>query len=142
MKQHRPTLSLKPEGRTLRQKQQSNGRLLALDGAAWRKLRAVVLSEQPLCEYCAKQGYTVPATDVDHMDNDPSNNERSNLSSLCHLHHSLKTATEMGHKVKWGCDIHGMPLDPSHPWNKEKSPATDSHKPLGTLHARFRESSA
>lgn len=142
MKQHRPTQAIKPEGRSLRDKQLSNGRLLALNGATWRRLRALVLSEQPLCEYCAKQGYTVLATDVDHVDNNPSNNERSNLSSLCHLHHSLKTATEMGHKVKWGCDIHGLPLDPGHDWNKKKSPATDSCEPSGTLHARFRESSA
>ena len=58
MKQHRPTLAIKPEGRSLRDKQLSNGRLLALDGAAWRKLRAMVLSEQPLCEMCERQGYT------------------------------------------------------------------------------------
>ena len=126
MKQHRPTLAIKPEGRSLRDKQLSNGRLLALDGAAWRKLRAMVLSEQPLCEMCERQGYTVLATDVDHRDNNPSNNERSNLSSLCHSHHSIKTMAEMGHKVK------------CHPWNKEKSPATDSDKPSGTLHAQGR----
>ena len=138
MKQHRPTLAIKPEGRSLRDKQLSNGRLLALDGAAWRKLRAMVLSEQPLCEMCERQGYTVLATDVDHRDNNPSNNERGNLSSLCHSHHSIKTMAEMGHKVKWGCDIHGGPLDPAHHWNLEKSPATDSDKPSGTLHARGR----
>lgn len=140
MKTHRPTLTLTLKGRTLRQKRQANGRLLALDGAAWRKLRAMVLSEEPTCEQCEREGRITLATDVDHRDNNPSNNERSNLSSLCHPHHSMKTMADMGHTVKYGCDVNGMPLDPNHPWNKEKSPATDSHQPSGTLYAQGRES--
>jgi 5-methylcytosine-specific restriction protein A len=117
--------------RSLKDKQQANGRTLALDGAAWRKLRAAVLSSEPLCEHCSKRGLIVVATDVDHIDEDPSNNDRDNLASLCHSCHSHKTMASMGHNVYMGCDVNGMPIDPSHPWNKEKSPATDSHKPTG-----------
>lgn len=103
--------------RSLKDKQKANGRTLALDGAAWRKLRSLVLSEVPLCENCNARGLIVFATDVDHKDNDPSNNERSNLASLCHSCHSLKTMADMGHNVYLGCDLNGMPLDPNHPWN-------------------------
>jgi 5-methylcytosine-specific restriction endonuclease McrA len=112
-------------GRTLSDKRKSNGRTLALDGAAWRRLRAVVLREQPLCAHC----HTAEATDVDHVDNDPSNNARENLAGLCHECHSRKTASDMGKRVVWGCDENGMPLDPNHHWNK--SPATGSDKPSG-----------
>lgn len=118
--------------RTLADKRKSNGRTLALDGAAWRKLRASVLREQPLCEHCLRNDdRPVMATDVDHIDNDPTNNSRDNLQSLCHECHSRKTQADMGKLVRYGCDERGFPLDPEHPWNREKSPATEGHKPTG-----------
>ena len=113
--------------RTLRDKQEANQRTLALDGKAWRTLRAAVLRETPLCVLCR----TAVASEVDHRDDDPTNNERSNLSALCKPCHSRKTNADRGHKVAWGCDVNGMPLDPSHPWNNEKSPATKDDKPIG-----------
>ncbi len=70
----------------------------------------MVLAEQPLCPRCKDQGYIVPATDVDHDDNDPTNNERSNLVGLCHAHHSAKTNRDMGHREPIGCDVDGWPL--------------------------------
>ena len=129
--------------RSLKDKRASNGRTLALDGAAWRKLRAHVLACEPLCRQCTARGLTVPATDVDHRDNDPTNNDLVNLQPLCHGCHSRKTAAEMGGNVRHGCDTTGRPLDPNHPWNKpacallvrtagtesEKSPATKGDKP-------------
>ena len=114
--------------RTLKDKQQSNGRTLALDGKAWRTLRAAVLRETPLCVLCR----AAMASEVDHRDDDPTNNERSNLAALCRPCHSRKTNADRGHNVGFGCDIHGMPLDPNHPWNLEKSPATDDDKPTGS----------
>lgn len=111
--------AIREAARSLKDKQESNGRTLALDGAAWRKLRALVLSEKPLCEHCERRGWIVQATDVDHKDNDPSNNDRDNLASLCHSCHSHKTMASMGCNVYMGCDLNGMPLDPDHPWNRE-----------------------
>lgn len=113
--------------RTLKDKRNDNGRTLALDGKAWRTLRAAVLREHPLCVLCR----TAVASEVDHRDDDPTNNERSNLSACCKPCHSRKTNADMGHKVTWGCDVNGMPLDPSHPWNLERSPATKDDKPTG-----------
>ncbi len=91
-------------------------------------------------------GRIVAATDVDHSDNDASNNERSNLVGLCHQHHSEKTARHEHYKrtgvwlpVK-GCDVHGMPLDPNHAWNREKSPEAQRDEPTVYLHARNRSS--
>jgi 5-methylcytosine-specific restriction enzyme A len=116
---------LKTPRKTLKQKAEANGRTLALDGAAWRKLRAQVLSVQPLCLECRDQGVLVPATEVDHIDNDPSNNALDNLQGLCRAHHSAKTHRDMGHRVHMGCDVNGMPTDPAHPWNQiQKSPRT------------------
>lgn len=130
---------LQPRIKTLKQKREANGRTLALDGAAWRKLRAYVLDSEPLCRDCTRRGLTVIATDLDHRDNNPANNDLLNLVPLCHACHSRKTARDMGHNVRMGCDMQGMPLDPCHAWNKatagdvvrtdgadgEKSPATD-----------------
>lgn len=161
MPRHRPLLTLKPRikeldlvaargikmvkyTRTLKDKQQANGRTLALDGKAWRDLRAYVLAGEPLCRHCTAEGKTVAATDVDHRDNDPTNNELVNLQPLCHEHHSIKTMAELhGFKAPTGCDEHGMPLDPCHPWNvaakAEKSPATDAHRPPCTPRAHSRK---
>lgn len=129
-------------GRTLKQKQIANGRTLALDGAEWRKLRAMVLSSEPLCRHCTARGLTVPATEVDHRDNNPANNELVNLCPLCKPCHSRKTASDMGHRVSMGCDINGRPLDPNHHWNAaergEISPATGTPKPPGSLRAQSR----
>lgn len=136
-------------GKTLKEKQQANGRTLALNGTAWRKLRAAVLAEQPLCPECRDQGLLVPATEVDHQDNNPSNNERSNLVGLCKAHHSQKTMAELyGRRPKVrGCDVNGWPLDPDHHWNHgtvaallKKSPAAENAEPTASPRARRRAS--
>ena len=98
--------------KTLKQRQEETGRTLGLDSAAWRKLRASVLREQPICAMCE----IAPATDCDHRDNDPTNNDRDNLQGLCHECHSRKTQADMGKRTTWGCDEHGMPFDPNHHW--------------------------
>ncbi|MFT4174079.1 MAG: HNH endonuclease signature motif containing protein [Rhodocyclaceae bacterium] len=93
-------------------------RTLPLNRAAWQKLRASVLASEPLCRACRARGLVVPATDVDHISGDPSDNSMENLSPLCHECHSRKTASDHGWNVGYGCDVHGMPLDPNHHWNK------------------------
>lgn len=127
--------------KTLKQKQEANGRTLALDGAAWRKLRALLLSSEPLCRHCTARGLTVIATEVDHR-NGPNDNRLESLQPLCKSCHSRQTMRDMGHNVSMGCDVHGRPLDPSHHWNVagrgEISPATDTLKPTGSLRAQFR----
>jgi 5-methylcytosine-specific restriction protein A len=64
----------------------------------WRKLRLMVLREEPLCQVCLQEQKTVPATDVDHIVTlrKGGTNERSNLQSLCHSCHSAKTVSEDG----------------------------------------------
>lgn len=118
--------------KTLKQRQIETGRTLALNGKAWRDLRAYVLAESPLCEICDARGLTIRATDVDHADNDPSNNSLANLVSLCHECHSVKTQADLGKAVFWGCDVNGNPLDPKHPWNS-KRPTTGEAKSFSDL---------
>jgi 5-methylcytosine-specific restriction protein A len=71
-------------------------RTLATNCAAWRKLRASVLSAEPLCRECSKRGIVRAANHVDHENGDPSNNDPSNLQPLCAPCHSRKTAAEDG----------------------------------------------
>jgi hypothetical protein len=104
-------------------------RRVSLSSAAWKRLRAQVLAEEPLCRWCAARGLVVPATDVDHIedsrDDYTDDNSRENLAPMCHECHSLKTAASMGKRVALGCDASGLPVDPNHHWNRpEKSPAT------------------
>ena len=109
----------------------SNGRVLPLNSAAWRKLRKQVLAEVPLCEYCPP-GVITPATEVDHANFDPSDNRRENLKSTCKPCHSIRTMADLyGRPARMGCDESGNPINPAHPWN-EKSRATDSPEPTGS----------
>ena len=67
-------------------------------GARWRKLRAQILMDEPLCRECRKAGCIVPATDVDHIvaRADGGTDDGSNLQPLCHACHSRKTVRENG----------------------------------------------
>ena len=119
-------------GKTLKQRQLETGRTLALDGAAWRRLREVILFRDPLC-VC---GCGRPSTDVDHINNESTDNRRENLQPLCASCHSRKTQADMGHKVAMGCDANGYPLDPDHDWQKSRESLGD--KPTGSLYAHRR----
>ena len=116
--------------KTLKQRQQETGRTLALDGKAWRRLRAAILGERPLCQHCLDRGVIEPATEVDHVNNDPSDNRPEALQSLCKPCHSRKTQRDMGHTVAMGCDADGYPLDPDHHWQKSRESLGD--KPTGS----------
>lgn len=96
-------------------------RTLPLNGAAWQRLRASVLSGEPLCRHCHARCIVTPATDVDHISGDPSDNSPENLQPLCHECHSRKTAADHGKNVYQGCDTDGMPLDPDHPWRRTRA---------------------
>ena len=105
-------------------------RTIPLNSAAWQKLRASVLAEDPLCWDCQRLGHVEIATDVDHDDGNPGNNSRENLVPRCHSCHAHKTMRERhGKTAVMGCDVNGVPLDPAHPWNREKSLGADPARP-------------
>ena len=85
-------------------------RVLPLNSYAWQKLRAQVLEGEPLCRHCAARGLTVPATDVDHISGDPSDDSPGAHQPLCHSCHSTKTAADHGKSVRTGHGIDGLPL--------------------------------
>lgn len=77
-----------------------------------------------------------PETDVDHINNDPTDNDLDNLAGMARECHSRKTQRDMGHKVAMGCDADGYPLDPDHDWQKSRESLGD--KPTGSLYAHRR----
>lgn len=65
--------------------------------AAWRRLRAIVLSDEPLCRSCSLAGLVTEATQVDHIkpiSEGGGRLDRSNLQPLCDLCHGAKTAAD------------------------------------------------
>jgi 5-methylcytosine-specific restriction enzyme A len=67
--------------------------------ARWRRLRADVLTSEPLCRYCARDGKVRAATVVDHIVPHKGNAglmwARSNLQPLCaRCHNSAKQREE------------------------------------------------
>lgn len=81
---------------TARAQQRQAQRTWSTARAAWRRLRAQVLCETPLCVACKRQGRFVMATVVDHIDGDATHDDRANLQPLCASCHSAKTARENG----------------------------------------------
>jgi 5-methylcytosine-specific restriction protein A len=64
---------------------------------AWRKLRAQILQESPLCVHCQKNNQLIPATVVDHikpirLGGEPL--DPANLTPLCKRHHQSKSGKE------------------------------------------------
>ena len=95
-------------------------RAIALNSQHWRTLRASVLAREPLCRDCHARGIVTEATDVDHADGDPGNNDASNLQPLCHACHSHKTGRERyGLSSVIGCGTDGWPVDKAHHWNEK-----------------------
>lgn len=67
------------------------------DRRAWRdRIRPMKLRANPLCEDCRARGLVVVATEVDHVNGDPTDNADQNLRSLCKPCHSTKTALHNG----------------------------------------------
>lgn len=68
-----------------------------INAARWRRLRAQVLAEQPICEDCTAQGLVHAATEVHHITPVESAPDfagkerlaysRANLRALCHSCH-------------------------------------------------------
>lgn len=71
-------------------------RLYRTNSKTWRAIRLEVLSECPLCAVCMCNGIIKAANEVDHIDGDSHNNDRSNLQALCKPCHSAKTVKENG----------------------------------------------
>lgn len=101
-------------------------RFLHTGSAQWRAIREQVLQREPLCRYCTRRGWVVPATDVDHINGQTEDNRLESLQPLCRSCHSEKTARDEHYAStgKWkpmkGCDLQGFPIDDQHPWNRER----------------------
>ncbi len=61
-------------------------------GAAWRRLRLVILHRDPVCRACGRE----PANEVDHIvsKTNGGTDDPSNLQGLCKACHSRKTVLE------------------------------------------------
>lgn len=76
--------------------QVGDGAVKRLSSRPWARIRAYVLSHEPLCRMCKAEGRTTEATEVDHVR--PlvmgGSNDWDNLQPLCHEHHAEKSARE------------------------------------------------
>lgn len=86
--------------------------------AKWRAKRKAQLEAEPHCRLCAERGDVTDACIADHIQAHRGNYARfwfGRLQSLCKpCHDGLKQSLERGNRA--GCDVSGLPVDPSHPW--------------------------
>ena len=88
----------------------------------WKQLRRSQLQAKPFCAYCLQLEIRSPATVADHVTPHRGNKalffDPLNLQSLCKTcHDSAKQRLEKS-GVLAGGDVHGMPFDRNHHWNK------------------------
>ena len=93
--------------------------------AHWQQVRRLKLQAQPLCEVCLKIKRLEVATAVDHIisikaggDPFPTLDQLQSLCERCHNRKSRIVEQQGEELIIKGCDEHGMPLDPKHPWYK------------------------
>ncbi len=73
------------------------------NSTAWRKVRASYVKQNPFCVKCRDLGRATPVDVVDHIVEIKDGGERlsySNLQSLCHAHHNIKTSQARVGRVK------------------------------------------
>lgn len=88
-------------------------------GRALQVMRNRYLREHPLCVVCGQHGKVTPATQLDHVVpiHKGGTDDDANLQGLCHDCHADKTCADTGKQRKPGCDVTGMPISATHPWN-------------------------
>lgn len=90
-------------------------------GGRWQKARSTFLQQHPLCRNHESRGLVVAATVVDHIVPHRGDQklfwDTSNWQALCkQCHDSDKQRLEKSGTVA-GCDMSGIPIDPSHHWS-------------------------
>lgn len=85
----------------------------------WKALRALYLSEFPLCAECTSRGLTVAAVDVDHREPLALRldlaYEWANLQGLCRACHNVKTQAERAQAKRGPMVSPPPPRDPAAP---------------------------
>jgi 5-methylcytosine-specific restriction protein A len=93
----------------------------------WQRLRRMKLRTNPLCEVCLKVQRIEPAVAVDHIvaiktggDVYPALDALMSLCERCHNRKSRIVEQQGKAMTIKGCDERGYPLDPNHPFYKER----------------------
>ena len=91
--------------------------------AQWQQVRRLKLEQNTLCEICIKRGKLEPAVAVDHVvaisaggDPFPGLDQLMSLCTSCHNRKTRIVEQQGKEFIAKGCDEHGNPLDPRHPW--------------------------
>ena len=88
--------------------------------AAQQNRERILKRDNGLCVHCLAAGKATIATEVDHIIPlfKGGTDDDDNKQSLCHPHHSDKSARDMGKKARGSIGLDGIPLSPSHHWNR------------------------
>lgn len=81
-------------------------------GRKWMKIRASILSANPLCVHCQAKGIIRQATDVDHIKAliNSGTDDYDNLQALCSDCHKAKTLLDLNIKPRTPIGVDGWPI--------------------------------
>jgi 5-methylcytosine-specific restriction endonuclease McrA len=93
----------------------------------WQRLRRMKLRQNPLCEVCLTVQRIESAVSVDHIvaikaggDVYPALDALTSLCESCHNRKSRIVEQQGKEMTIKGCDEQGYPLDPNHPFYKDR----------------------
>ena len=90
----------------------------------WYAARAATLRDHPLCGMCLLQERVSASVIVDHIKPHRGDRklffDRANLWGLCQPHHDATKQRQERTGIVAGTDAEGRPLDPNHPWNRQR----------------------
>ena len=115
------------------------------NSATWRRLSKAHLARHPICQYCE----AAPGVEMDQIqpiERGGARTDRANLAASCRSCHASKTQA-MRYRQHWtppihrGCDEHGRPRDPAHPWHgggidRQEGRAKTDGRPAKTTYLR------
>lgn len=81
-------------------------------GREYRRLRALLLKQEPLCRPCSAKGRPTIATMVDHIQplaKGGAAHDLANLQPICSACHQDKNNRDKGHRVKPRITVDGWP---------------------------------
>lgn len=95
-----PTINKSVKKRTYK-KNDKNAQIASIyNSTIWKNLRLSYIMHHPICEYCAKQGITKPATEVHHIQYISSGRNLEEMQRIAYNQDNLiALCTECHHNV-------------------------------------------
>lgn len=93
-----PTIKSRVKRRTPQHDTQRKERMTIYNTARWRRLRALKLKDQPLCEVCLSRGVVRQADEVHHLDSFMRYDSKAEQTAKAYSYDNLQSICKQCHQ--------------------------------------------